>query len=87
MATIGGDPELGKKVTVQLYGTVAGAAALLFPGEAFDAGTPVFLRDGSPNVSVAPLTGKDGAEDMYQQIGVIDGEDIVLDLREPRVYR
>lgn len=80
-----GDPEVDAYVIVQLYGRVEGAALELFPSA--DNGTPVFLRSGTVNLSLAPLTGASGGEDMYQQIGVIDGNDIILDLKEPRIYR
>lgn len=70
---------------VQLYGPCEGAASAL-PPDTPD-GTSVFLRTGSPNLSIAPLTGANDTEDMYQEIGVKSGGNIIIDIKEPRVYQ
>ena len=85
LAVLAGAEEFGDRTIVQLWGKVVGAAEILPEGT--PDGTPVFVRTGNPNVSVIPLPGRDDDEDLYQMLGVKDGNDINLDIREPRVYR
>ncbi len=77
--------ELGEKTIIQLHGVCEGAASVLPAGT--PDGTVVFVRSGTTNLSIEPLRGKTDTENLYQQIGIVSGDDIVIDIKESRIYQ